>query len=542
MAGQEITEVPLGGASERMRLGQASGMSSQSKIPLGMQKAEELTSLPSFNALPVLRTKSMTRKPHIQLPVSSDSPPASIKSPRGVQRDTSGQICPKCLLHVPFYQELPHWRSIDDFIDQKPIGSGKTSWVLSARCRLTGLPVAIKIYKKEALTSANRNQVRREVESLYELRHENLNKLYMVFEDARRVTLILEYCSQGDVFKMLAEHKGHMDEEVVVVRVLAPLLRALDYLHTRAYMHRDIKPENLFMSEDGTLKLGDFGFAINTERDVAKSRLGTLDYMSPEVLQMPSTNDGSDPDLPSPVGSPRAAERGYDSKVDVWACGILAYELLCGKPPFEVPDRRETCRKIISEELPGKEGWPRFLSPESIRFINQATHKTPSKRLTAGQLLQHTWIKKYTQRAAASRSPAKPDYPGFHQVSSPQSVLDLHQLDVLSGANTPASARKGGSETPVGKGGYETAPGKGGKSMPRHLAALFAEALQSGSHCCTPTRGSESSAELIAEGGGGEGKFAPGEEGVAADEAENAGGVLGMVTAPFRLFARLLIG
>ena len=51
------------------------------------------------------------------------------------------------------------------------------------------------------------------------LRHENLNKLYMVFEDARRVTLVLEYCSQGDVFKMLAEHKGHMDEEVVVVRV-----------------------------------------------------------------------------------------------------------------------------------------------------------------------------------------------------------------------------------------------------------------------------------------------------------------------------------
>lgn len=50
-------------------------------------------------------------------------------------------------------------------------------------------------------------------------RHENLNKLYMVFEDARRVTLVLEYCSQGDVFKMLAEHKGHMDEEVVVLRV-----------------------------------------------------------------------------------------------------------------------------------------------------------------------------------------------------------------------------------------------------------------------------------------------------------------------------------
>lgn len=182
---------------------------------------------------------------------------------------------------------------------------------------------------------------------------------------------------------------------------------------------------------------------------------------------------------------------------------------------------------------------------QSSPFL-QATHKSPLKRLTAGQLLNHTWIKKYTQRAAAApRSPAKPDFPGFpgfHQVSSPQSVLDLHQLDALSGSSTPASVGKGGSETSVGKGGYEAAPGKGGRSMPRHLAALFADALQSGSHCCTPTRGSESSTELITEGGGEDGDFAPREEEKAAAEAEDAGGVLGMMTAPFRMFARLLIG
>jgi hypothetical protein len=52
-------------------------------------------------------------------------------------------------------------------------------------------------------------------------RHENINKLYTVFEDAKRVTLILEYCSRGDVFKLLAEWKGHMDEETVVLRVRA---------------------------------------------------------------------------------------------------------------------------------------------------------------------------------------------------------------------------------------------------------------------------------------------------------------------------------
>lgn len=69
----------------------------------------------------------MKRKaPQLQVPLSPVGPVQSgVKSPRGVFRDTSGQICPDCLLHVPFYEELPKWRSVDDFADQKPIGSGK---------------------------------------------------------------------------------------------------------------------------------------------------------------------------------------------------------------------------------------------------------------------------------------------------------------------------------------------------------------------------------------------------------------------------------
>ena len=89
----------------------------------------------------------------------------------------------------------------------------------------------------------------------------------------------------GDLYAELARHGGYMLEAHVVKNVMAPFLTAIRLLHSRGILHRDIKPENILLSALGEIKLADFGLAIDTVREKPMSRVGTLDYMPPEVQQ-----------------------------------------------------------------------------------------------------------------------------------------------------------------------------------------------------------------------------------------------------------------
>lgn len=104
-------------------------------------------------------------------------------------------------------------------------------------------------------------------------------KLLGTFEDTEAIYLVQEVCSKGDLFKKLIRSGGTLDEKFVASEVILPLLLTLGHLHTNSILHRDIKPENIFFARDGSVKLGDFGLAIDTTLERPKSRVGTLDYM-----------------------------------------------------------------------------------------------------------------------------------------------------------------------------------------------------------------------------------------------------------------------
>ncbi|EFJ42966.1 hypothetical protein VOLCADRAFT_66469, partial [Volvox carteri f. nagariensis] len=157
------------------------------------------------------------------------------------------------------------------------------------------------------------------------------------------------------------------------MQVIAPLLRVLDRMHELHIMHRDIKPENIFITAAGQVKLGDFGLAIDWTKELPFSRSGTLDYMAPGDKNI----------------------RPYSPAVDVWAVGCLAYELVCGRPPFEVEDEKQTASLIIYSNTIHFES---TASAAWADFVTQALRKDPRVRPTASTLLSHAWIRSNLER------------------------------------------------------------------------------------------------------------------------------------------------
>jgi len=94
-------------------------------------------------------------------------------------------------------------------------------------------------------------------------------------------------------------------------------------------IHRDIKPENLLLDVKGDLKIADFGWSVHAPSSRRATMCGTLDYLPPEMV----------------------AGEYHDEKVDLWSLGVLCYEFLCGKPPFETASHQETYQRIIKVDL-----------------------------------------------------------------------------------------------------------------------------------------------------------------------------------------------
>lgn len=156
--------------------------------------------------------------------------------------------------------------------------------------------------------------------------------------------LVQDYASNGDLYSQLHKQRLRLSEKKLVSLVMQPCLEALAYLHSRNIIHRDIKPENLLLDENNVIKLADFGLSVSTEEENPVTRAGTLDYMAPEVLVCPLKR--------LPTDYKKRNDLAYTAKVDSWSLGVLAFELLTGKPPFSHKDEIELLQVYCSALLP----------------------------------------------------------------------------------------------------------------------------------------------------------------------------------------------
>lgn len=148
------------------------------------------------------------------------------------------------------------------------------------------------------------------------------------------------------------------------------MIDALSYCHSKKVIHRDIKPENLLIGYFGELKIADFGWSVHAPSLRRGTMCGTLDYLPPEmVLHQP-----------------------YAETVDHWCLGVLTYEFLVGKPPFENQEPQTTYQKILRAEFT----YPNHVDDLARSFINSVSF---NKLLTINLLLMIIINSAFTEKA-----------------------------------------------------------------------------------------------------------------------------------------------
>ncbi|KAL5021068.1 hypothetical protein ScPMuIL_000223 [Solemya velum] len=273
--------------------------------------------------------------------------------------------------------------SLEDFDIGKPLGKGKFGNVYLAREKKSKYIVALKVLFKSQLQKAGvEHQLRREIEIQSHLRHPHILRLFGYFHDKTRVYLILEYAPRGELYKELQKQNRFDDKRSATY--IAQLANALMYCHSKKVIHRDIKPENLLLGLTGDLKIADFGWSVHAPSSRRTTLCGTLDYLPPEMIE----------------------GKLHDEKVDLWSLGVLCFEFLVGKPPFESESHSDTYKRISKVDL----HFPSYVSEGARDLISKLLRHDPNKRLPLGGVLEHWWVRENGRAPPTPASSGKPTH------------------------------------------------------------------------------------------------------------------------------------
>ncbi|KAG6040403.1 hypothetical protein E4U41_000647 [Claviceps citrina] len=292
--------------------------------------------------------------------------------------------------------------SEDKYDTLEKIGHGSFGVIRKVRRKADGFIMCRKEISYLRMSQKEREQLHAEFQILSHLRHPNIVAYYHRehLKASQDLHLYMEYCGNGDLGRVIKDlhHKGQRAQESFVWSIFSQLVMALYRCHygvdppevganalgltqgsasgtpkvpagAMTILHRDLKPENVFLGEDNSVKLGDFGLSkMIKSHDFASTYVGTPFYMSPEIC---------------------AAEK-YTLKSDIWSLGCIIYELCAREPPFNAKTHYQLVQKI-------KEGkvatLPDMYSPELNRVIQDCLKVNPDRRPDTVQLLELPVVK-----------------------------------------------------------------------------------------------------------------------------------------------------
>ena len=226
--------------------------------------------------------------------------------------------------------------------------------------------MAIKVLEKERICDvADVERVSREIHILKLIRHPNIIQLYEIIETPKKLYLIMEYASGGELFEYIVKHNKLPEREACAF--FQQIISGVEYIHKLHIVHRDLKPENLLLDDKNCIKLVDFGLSNTYKAEESlKTACGSPCYAAPEMI---------------------AGKRYKGIEVDIWSSGVILFAMVCGYLPFEDSNTSQLYKKILAGECK----YPKGISKRAKEFLKGILNISPENRFGISDIRAHEW-------------------------------------------------------------------------------------------------------------------------------------------------------
>ena len=257
----------------------------------------------------------------------------------------------------------------------KSVGKGAFGEAILSRSKADGKRYIAKTVDSSAMSAKEKRDLQNEIAILAAVHHPNIIRYHEHFDDGDYIFIVMEYADGGDLNQRIKERKKANPENPELFEPklgmfwFLQICMAIKFLHDKKILHRDLKTANIFLTSKNVVKLGDFGISTVLQNTMAcaKTVCGTPYYFSPEICQ----------------------SKPYNNKSDLWALGVLYYEILTLNRPFNGRSLKELLKKILLGQY---EPIPNSVPQELRTICASLLQVNPAQRPGVNRLLEHPYV------------------------------------------------------------------------------------------------------------------------------------------------------